>query len=65
MQKAKDHWQLGLLLVLVFALWSTPVAIPLKIFVVFLHELSHVIATVLTGGEVLSLSVSADQGGVV
>jgi len=65
MQKAKDHWQLGLLLVLVFALWSTPVAIPLKIFVVFLHELSHAIATVLTGGEVLSLSVSADQGGVV
>ncbi|SHH05276.1 Peptidase M50B-like [Cognatiyoonia sediminum] len=65
MQKAKDHWQLGLLLVLVFALWSTPVSIPLKIFVVFLHELSHVIATVLTGGEVLSLSVSADQGGVV
>jgi len=65
MQKAKDHWQLGLLLALVFALWSTPATIPLKIFVVFLHELSHVIATVLTGGEVLSLSVSADQGGVV
>ena len=65
MQKVKDHWQLGLLLAILFALWSTPVAIPLKIFVVFLHELSHVIATVLTGGEVLNLSVSADQGGVV
>jgi len=37
----------------------------LKIFVVFLHEFSHALATWLTGGEVLELSVSAQQGGFV
>ncbi|MDX8350021.1 M50 family metallopeptidase [Cognatiyoonia sp. IB215446] len=61
----KGHWQLLLLTVLVFALWQTPVVIPLKILIVFFHELSHAAATILTGGEVISLSVSADQGGVV
>ncbi|MEO0930928.1 MAG: M50 family metallopeptidase [Pseudomonadota bacterium] len=61
----KGHWQLLLLTALVFALWQTPVVDPLKILIVFFHELSHAIATILTGGEVISLSVSANQGGVV
>ena len=65
MQKIKDHWQLALLLLVIFALWSTPLATPLKILVVFFHELAHAIATVLTGGEVVQLSISADQGGFV
>lgn len=65
MQKLKDHWQLALLLIAIFALWPTPAATPLKILVVFFHELAHAIATVLTGGEVIRLSVSADQGGMV
>lgn len=65
MQKIKDHWQLALLLILIFALWQTPVALPLKILVVFFHEFSHAITSILTGGEVISLSVSADQGGMV
>ena len=59
------HWQLALILALVFALWQTPVAAPLKILIVFFHEASHAVMTILTGGEVISLSVSADQGGVV
>jgi hypothetical protein len=49
----------------VFALWTTPVIIPLKILIVFLHELSHAGMTILTGGNVVSLSVSANQGGEV
>ncbi|MDX8354271.1 M50 family metallopeptidase [Cognatiyoonia sp. IB215182] len=61
----KGHWQLLLLTALVFAFWQTPVVVPLKILIVFFHELSHAVATILTGGEVISLSVSADQGGVV
>lgn len=61
----RGHWQLLLLTALVFALWQTPVVVPLKILIVFFHELSHAVATILTGGEVISLSVSADQGGVV
>lgn len=61
----KGHWQLLLITALVFALWQTPVMIPLKILVVFLHELSHAIMTIATGGEVVSLSVSPRQGGLV
>ena len=38
---------------------------PLKILVVFLHEFSHAAATVMTGGEVVSLSVNPSQGGMV
>lgn len=61
----KGHWQLLLLTVLVFAFWQTKAVVPLKILVVFFHEASHAIATVLTGGEVVSLSISPDQGGLV
>lgn len=49
----------------VFALWQTPALIPLKILIVFLHEASHAIATVVTGGDVISLDISANQGGTV
>jgi hypothetical protein len=61
----KGHWQLLLLTAVVFALWQTKAVVPLKILIVFFHEASHAIATVLTGGEVVSLSVSPDQGGLV
>lgn len=61
----KGHWQLLLLTTLVFALWQTPVVVPLKILIVFFHEVSHAIATILTGGEVISLSISTNQGGEV
>lgn len=65
MQLLKGHWQLLLLTAAVFALWQTPVVVPLKILIVFFHEVSHAIATVVTGGEVVRLSISADQGGLV
>ena len=65
MRILKGHWQLFLLTALVFAFWQTPALVPLKILIVFFHEASHAIATVLTGGEVVSLSVSPDQGGLV
>lgn len=65
MQLLRGHWQLLVLICLVFGLWTTPVIIPLKILIVFLHELSHAGMTILTGGEVVSLSVTQDQGGAV
>ena len=37
--------------------------IPLKILVVFLHELSHAMTAVFTGGDIISISVSPAQGG--
>ena len=61
----KGHWQLILITGLVFALWNTPVVVPLKILVVFLHELSHAVAILLTGGSVESFTISPQQGGMV
>jgi len=49
----------------VFALWQTPAVLPLKLLVVFFHEASHAVAIIATGGEVVTLSVSSDQGGFV
>ena len=54
-----------LLTAAVFAFWQTTALVPLKILIVFFHEASHAIASVLTGGEVLSLSISSDQSGAV
>lgn len=63
MTALRAHWQLLVILAVIFALWQTPVVVPLKILVVFLHELSHALAAWLTGGDVLQISVSAQQGG--
>ena len=59
----KGHWQLLALVALIFVLWSTPVMVPLKIIVVFLHELSHGLAAVLTGGSIEQITISPEQGG--
>lgn len=63
MNVLKGHWQLIALTIVVFALWSTPAVFPLKILVVFLHELSHGFAAVLTGGSIEAISLSVEQGG--
>ena len=47
----KSYWQFLALTARVFALWQTPVVVPLKILIVFLHELSHAIAAWLRGGS--------------
>ncbi|WP_170399694.1 M50 family metallopeptidase [Ruegeria arenilitoris] len=65
MSMIKGHWQLIVIVTLVFALWHTPIVLPLKILVVFLHELSHAIVVVVTGGSVESFSISPRQGGLV
>jgi hypothetical protein len=44
-------------------LWGTPVVYPFRLFVVFLHEISHGIAAVLTGGQIVSIAMS-NAGGV-
>ena len=64
MSYLKGNWQLIAITALMVALWATPVILPLKILVVFFHELSHGIAAILTGGEIVALSVTPDQGGV-
>lgn len=44
-------------------LWDTPVVYPLKIFVVLLHEVSHALAAVATGGSIQRIVLDPNQGG--
>jgi len=52
----------GYLLVL-WVLWPTIFVYPLKIFVVFLHEFSHALAALATGGQVASITLDPREGG--
>ncbi|MEZ5716790.1 MAG: M50 family metallopeptidase [Paracoccaceae bacterium] len=61
----RSQWPLLLMAVAVVALWSTPVLLPLKLLVVFFHELSHLLATLLTGGTPHSLTLTPHQGGAL
>ena len=45
--------------------WHSPVLAPLKIFVVFLHETGHALATVFTGGGVVSMVITPWESGYV
>lgn len=54
----------GAYFVAVWFLWSTPVAYPVKLFVVLLHEISHGLVAVATGGEIRSLTVTPREGGL-
>jgi hypothetical protein len=55
---------LVLVFVAVAALWDTGLVTPLKLLVVLLHEISHGMAAVLTGGSIDRMEVNAAQGGV-
>jgi hypothetical protein len=44
-------------------LWDTPLVYPLKIFVVLLHEVSHAVAALATGGSVSHIVLDPNQGG--
>ena len=64
MSGAKGVGWVVLLSLLVYVGWNTPFVFPLKIFVVFLHELSHGIAALLTGGSIVRIDLSPDEGGL-
>ena len=49
--------------VAVWLLWDTVVVYPLKIFVVLLHEISHGLAALLTGGSIERIELDPYQGG--
>ncbi len=44
-------------------LWDTPAVYPLKIFVVLLHEISHALVAVATGGTIERIVLDPNQGG--
>ena len=54
--------QLGLTC-LVFYLWSSPVVQPIKLMVVLFHEISHGMMALFSGGKIISILITADEGG--
>lgn len=55
----------GLWIISLFVPFTSYLVYPLQLFATFVHEGSHVLAAVLTGSQVLSLTVSPDTSGVV
>ncbi len=53
-----------LLALVVYLFWSTVFVWPLRLFVVLLHEVSHGLAAVLTGGRIVSIELSPREGGL-
>ena len=47
----------------VWLLWDTPAIYPLKIFVVLLHEISHGLTSIATGGTIERIVLDPYQGG--
>lgn len=47
----------------IWLLWETPLVYPLKVFVVFLHEISHGIVALATGGAIHRITLSPLLGG--
>ncbi len=60
----KNLFSLLILISLIIFFWNTIPLYPVKLFVVLLHEISHGIAAVLTGGGIASIQITMDQGGV-
>ena len=61
----KQLLYLVVLLGLIAYFWDHSVLYPLKLLVVFFHESSHALATVLTGGSVEEFVINHEQGGYV
>jgi hypothetical protein len=62
-RRARLLFGIALFYAALWALWQTPVIFPLKIFVVLLHEISHALAALATGGTVERILLNTDQGG--
>ncbi len=63
MKKNQQFLILIALSILAFFFWNTFLVYPIKLFVVFLHELSHGIAAVVTGGKIVKVEISYLIGG--
>src|SRR5262245_18752803 len=64
--KRFDWWGFVILCAIYLALaflWHTPWVYPLKLFVVLLHEVSHGLAAVATGGRIEQIRVFPTEGG--
>lgn len=52
------------LLALIVHLWETPVVSPIRLLVVLIHEASHGLASVLTGGRIVGIRITALEAGL-
>ena len=57
--------RLIVLVILFYLTWNTKIAYPFVVITTFLHEISHALAFVMTGGTVLEFNVHADGSGTV
>lgn len=55
---------LALTALVVTVLWPTPVLLPLRLLVTFVHEAGHALAANLVGGDVVSLTINPNEGGL-
>ena len=51
------------IVIFIFIFWNHGILYPLKLLVVFFHEFSHCLATLLTGGRVEEIVIVKEQGG--
>ena len=63
-QARSDWWKLALAFLAIVLLWNTWIVYPLKVLVVFFHELSHGLAAILTGGSIVEIQLQKEQGGL-
>ena len=59
----KRYIALLLIFIGIVFLWNTLFVYPLKIFVVFMHEVSHGLAAIATGGRIVEIEINPQQGG--
>jgi len=55
---------LAVCVVVIAVLWNTWAVYPLRLLVVFFHELSHGIAALATGGSIVEIRMNAQEGGL-
>ena len=53
-----------ILICMTFALWTSPIIQPVKIMVVLFHEMSHGLMALVTGGQVINVVITPDEGGL-
>ncbi len=59
----KRYIALFLIFIVITLLWNTLAMYPLKIFVVFMHEVSHGLTAIATGGSIVEIEINPQQGG--
>ena len=52
------------ILIISFFAWNTFIVYPIKLFVVLLHEMSHGLVAVLTGGRIVTIELTEYLGGM-